>query len=275
MRKLDRTIIEQINEMLNIDLSYFDEDFLLTIIEKRINKTNLQSPDVYLKVLSSNPGEKEILLGMLQVGYSLFFRNTLTFATLEQIVLPALVLNTRTKVSNEIRIWSAACAAGQEAYSVAMLLEEIICGSNINFRYRIFATDLSEKILVEAQQGKYNSSSLKNMSMKRVERWFSKSGDYYTVVPDLKKNIDFSAFDLLDRTMGCPATSIFGSFDLVFCANILFYYQPKQQKNILEKIAKCLSLEGYIVTGEIEREILLKLGYTEISPHSAIFRRLG
>lgn len=273
MRKLDRTIIEQINEMLNLDLSAFDEDFLLSMIEKRIDATNHLIPDSYLQFMAGNPEEKELLLGTLQVGFSEFFRNPLTFATLEQIVLPALVLAKRNAPSNEIRAWSAASAAGQEAYSVAMLLEELKSGSNIDLRYRIFATDLSEKILGEAQLGKYSSSALKNVSLKRVERWFTKSGDYYAVDPGLKRNIDFSAFDLLDPTMGSPAASIFGSFDLVFCANILFYYQPKQQKNILDKIAKCLSLEGFIVTGEIEREILLKLGYTEIFPHSAIFRK--
>jgi chemotaxis methyl-accepting protein methylase len=273
MRELDRNIIEQINEMLNLDLLAFDEEFLLSMIKKRMIATNHQSPETYFQLLADSPEEIELLHTSLQVGYSEFFRNPLTFATLEQIVLPALLLAKRNVPSNEIRAWSAACAAGQEAYSVAMLLEELKSGNNIDLRYRIFATDLSEKILGEAQLGKYTSSALKNMSLKRVEHWFTKSGDYYAVDPGLKRNIDFSAFDLLDPTMGCPAASIFGSFDLAFCANILFYYQPKQQKIILDKIVKCLSLEGYIVTGEIEREILLKLGFNEMFPHSAIFRK--
>lgn len=273
MKKLDRTNIEQINGMHNPDFSAFDEDFLLSMIEKRKNATNHQKAEKYIQSLAGNPKEKEILLSTLQVGYSEFFRNPLTFATLEQVVLPSLVLAKSTEQSNEIRIWSAACAAGQEAYSVAMMLEELKNGSNINFRYRIFATDLSEKILGDAKLGNYNTAALKNVSMKRAQNWFAKTGETYTVAPDLKKNIDFSVFDLLDNTIGCPASSIFGSFDVVFCANILFYYQPIQQKNILNKIVKCLSLNGYIVTGEIEREILLNLGYAEMFPHSAIFRK--
>lgn len=204
-------------------------------------------------------------------GYSEFFRNSLTFAVLERIVLPSLVLKKKNSGRKEIRIWSAACAGGQEAYSVAILLEELKNQGGENPACRIFATDISETRIEEAREGLFSSESLNNVGLKRLNSCFIRQGPRYIVRPELKKYIDFSVFDLLGDPI-CPSASIFGDFDIIFCCNLLIYYKPEPRKTILDKIAGTLAAGGYIVTDETEREILIGNGCREIVPHAGIFK---
>ncbi|MEI7504649.1 MAG: CheR family methyltransferase, partial [Paludibacter sp.] len=93
------------------------------------------------------------------------------------------------------------------------------------------------------------------------------------IKPELMENIDFSVFDLLDNTSSSPATSIFGDFDIVICSNLLFYFNPESRKLIIDKVTNSISNDGYLVTGEAERAILLNHSFTEIFPQSGIFQR--
>jgi chemotaxis methyl-accepting protein methylase len=154
-----------------------------------------------------------------------------------------------------------------------MLLEELRNGSNDKFKYRIFATDKCDAQINKASIGKYPSIALNNINFNRAEKWFTKYKDTYTIKPALKACIDFSVFDLLDKNSGSPSASIFGDFDLVICANLLFYFKPESQKQIVNKIGKSISGGGYLITGEAEREILLNLGFSEIFPQSVIFQK--
>ncbi|MEI7664139.1 MAG: CheR family methyltransferase, partial [Bacteroidota bacterium] len=107
---------------------------------------------------------------------------------------------------------------------------------------------------------------------RRIQQWFTKEGDVFKIKPELKECLDFSVFDLFSDRLSSPPASIFGDFDLVFCANLLFYYKPEFRAFILAKMEKCLANGGYLVTGETEREILTRYGYREVFPQSAIFR---
>ena len=184
-----------------------------------------------------------------------------------------MILKKSTSTRNEIRIWSAACAGGQETYSLAMLLHELLNCHSGEFNFRIFATDQSKIQIKEAQIGQYPEAALNSLKFKRVNQWFTKLGETYTVKPELKENIEFSVFDLLDEKYSCPPTSIFGDFDLIVCANILFYYNPEFQKKIIKKTRNCMSENGYLITGEAERNLLIQSGFQEVYPQSAIFRK--
>ena len=172
----------------------------------------------------------------------------------------------------ELRIWSAASAGGQEAYSLAILLEELKNSDSEKFNYRIFATDQDETQVNEARKGEYPAAALNNLSLKRANQWFIKHGETYTVKPGLKENMEFSVFDLFSENLSSPPGSIFGDFDLVFCANLLFYYKDKYRKTILDKAGNCMADGGFLVVGEAEREILINYGYREVFPQSGVFR---
>ncbi len=108
--------------------------------------------------------------------------------------------------------------------------------------------------------------------MKRVSKWFTKLGDSYLVNDELKENIEFSVFDLFNERYSCPPTSIFGDFDIIVCANLLFYYKPEYRKKIIKKTSNSLSKNGYLITGETERDILMQTGFREVYPQTAIFQ---
>ncbi len=259
-------------EQYNLDVSRYDKTFLGKTIQNSITGSGRQTINDYAMLLKESPGEASALYQSLGISYTEFFRNSLTFGILEHIVFPKLIQEKSNTINKEIRIWSAACASGQEAYSLAMLLEELKNGNTDRFSYRIFASDISEAQIRQAKSGVFNPTVMQQITMHRIDRWFDRDGEKFVIKPQLQKHIDFSVFDVFSDCMQCPPASIFGDFDLVFCANMLFYYTLDSQQAILQKIGKCLSANGYIITGEAERETLLRYGYMAIFPYAPVFQ---
>ena len=269
MKEIFKPIATELLLNHGIDISLYDDSFIAKTIQNRCVATHCVTIDTYLENLVKDKTDIEQLLVNFQNNFSDFFRNQLTFSVLEQCVIPQLLHNPK----KELRIWSAACACGQEPYSMAILCTELAQRWNNEWTFRIFATDKNATVLHEAQKGVYNSSLITNLKLKHLQQWFSKKGEKYQIHDSLKNAIDFSEFDLLNEQYSCPPASIFGNFDIVLCSNILFYYKPKYQKKILEKISKSIHPKGYIIVGEAERNILLDMGYIEEFAMSAIFRK--
>jgi chemotaxis methyl-accepting protein methylase len=272
MKEKIRPVTDLLLQLQGIDVSKYDDSFLNQSFQKRITETQCVTVADYCIFLEKNKEEAVLLIDSLHISHSRFFRNTLTYSVLEHIVLPLIISERKNSKRKKIRIWTAACAAGQEAYSLAMLMEELNNGGSQNIDYRIFATDESESQINEAEKGCYSAEAISNMSLRRAEQWFHKQADTYVVKQDLKKDIDFSVFDLLDERHSSPPVSIFGDFDLVVCANLLFYYKSGYRKKIIETAGNSLATGGYLMTGETERSILMHHGYREIIPQSAIFQ---
>jgi chemotaxis methyl-accepting protein methylase len=257
-----------------IDVSKYDDSFLNKSLQKRITETHCDSAEAYRNLLEQSKEEALKLIDSLNINYSEFFRNTLTYSVLERIILPSIILKKKNTNCKEIRIWTAACAGGQEPYSLAMLLEELKNGESQRFDYRIFASDHTESQVNKARRGEYTEDALSGLNLKRIKQWFTRHGEIYSVKPELKKNIDFSVFDLFNEQFSAPPASIFGDFDLVVCANLLFYYNPGYRKKIVKKTGDCLARGGYLITGETERDILMKHGFSEVFSQSAIFQNI-
>ena len=260
-------------QLISTDISKYDERFLSNTFQKRIQENNFTDANEYLELIKQNTKEVSLFLNSLQIGYSEFFRNSLTFSVLEKIILPSLIQKKKESKRKEIRIWSAACSGGQEPYSLAILMEELKNGDAEKFSYRIFATDQNESLLNEARKGNYTQNALNNLNLKRVNQWFIKRGETFTMKQELKDNIDFSVFDLFSGQFSCPPASIFGDFDIIVCANLLFYYKNDYRLAILEKTGNSMAKGGYLVTGETERQILIDHNYAEAFMQSAIFRK--
>jgi chemotaxis methyl-accepting protein methylase len=274
MKETNKHITQLLLNSHGIDVSKYDDLFLSKTLQKRIADTHYNSYDEYSTYLEQNNEEAKKFIESLQISHSEFFRNPLTFSVLERILFPSIILQMKRLKRKEIRIWSAACAAGQEVYSLAMLLEEHKCTDCVKFNYRIFATDHCEKQVNQAQKGEYPLEALNNLNIKRIKNWFTRNGNTYTIIPAIKENINFSIFDLFSDQLSSPPASIFGDFDIVVCANLLFYYKPEYRKRILKKIANSLAKEGFIIVGEAEREILMNDNWHEIFPQSGIFKRI-
>ncbi len=256
MKKDLQRMITVMNRVHGIDLSCYDDSVLSRSLETRCTETSSVTVDDYCKYLSGHREEADALSRSLQNSHSEFFRNPLTFALLESLVLPSLLKERQGTKGGSIRIWSAGCAAGEEAYSIAILLDKQVTASEQPVSYQIFATDISEDELARAKSGVYDVAKVQNVRLKHLYTYFHSCGDTYTVIPRLRDHIDFSRYNLLDKHSTSPPTSIYGNFDLIICANVLFYYRPEARQSILDKLHRSLIPGGYLVTGEAEREMV-------------------
>lgn len=262
-----------LRKKLSRDLTAYDETFLTKIIEKRMAATTCQDAPAYLGLLEQDAGEAESFSNSLHICYSEFFRNPLSFALLEQLVLPDLIATAELSGQAEIRVWSAGCAAGQEAWSVAMLLDELITARNCPTSFMIIATDVAESELTAGRHGVYDQAAVQNLRQRHLNTYFTREGESFAISSRLRARVDFSLHDLLDAATTCPPASIYGDFDLVLCSNVLLYYRPETHRIILDKLRRCLSSSGYLVTGEAERAIVEKAGgFRTVAAPAAVFQ---
>jgi chemotaxis methyl-accepting protein methylase len=253
----------------------YDEAFLGRAILRRRQAIKLPDALSYNEFLLASPSEALALRESLRIHHSEFFRNPLTFDLLEHRILNGLVERKESSGAPEIRVWSAGCAAGQEPYSVSILLQELSEARQRPVPFRIFATDRAEDQLVLARRGEYDAAAVGNVRWRQVNRWFTGRGSAFVIAEGIRDQVDFSVYDLLDERGCCPPASIFGEFDLILCCNLLFYYRSEGRRIILNKLRSCLAPGGYVVTGEAEREILLDAGFLPADATAPIFQGRG
>ena len=265
-------ILEQVH---GLDISPYEESFLRKSIDKRLAVTGIETFAAYGEYLAEHREEAEIFCSSLRVIYSEFFRNPLAFAVLEQVILPGLIAEKKQSGRGGIRVWSAGCAAGQEVWSIAMLLDELTGAENRTLAYRIFASDLSETDLSHARTGIYAADELKNVRLRHLDTCFSRQGEFYSIVPRIRSQVQFASYDLLETNTICPPASIYGEFDLVLCSNVLLYYRHEAQVQILNKLRESLATGGYLMTGETERQIVADRigGFCAVVPPTAVFQK--
>ena len=238
------------------DISVYDSTFLTKSVEKRMMASGNTEMHAYVIYLMENSVEAEALFESLHITYSQFFREPLTYALLEQHVLPQVIAG--KPEGSEIRVWSAGCAGGQEAYSVAMMISDLAYFSSMDVRYRIIATDICNASLTYRRTGKYEPSVLQDVKDKHIKRYFTLQDGIYAIAGPLRKNVSFSYYDLLDTATLSPPESIFGDFDIVLCCNLLIYYTGELQQFIIQKLKQALAKDGFLITGEAERSLVEK-----------------
>lgn len=257
-----------------LDVSCYAESFLAQTIETRRQATAGETLVDYLGQLGEDRAEAEEFAGSLRISYSKFFRNPLAFALLEQLILPGFLREEEKNGPNEIRIWSAGCAAGQEAYSIAILLDQLTGASDKPLPHRIFGTDMSEASLVLARNGVYSAEAVENVRWRHLGEYFVRQGSFMAIASRLRRRVDFSLYDLLDKAASAPPASIYGGFNLVLCCNVLLYYRPEKQQFILDRLWRSLAPGGFLVTDETERQIVERAGgFYNVAMPTALFQK--
>jgi len=265
--------ISALYEALGEDIAAYDLSFLERTTASRMASLSIDNFNKYLDVLIEDGQEQRELRESLNNSFSEFFRNPLTFAYLEQVVLPHIYERKRLSREKELRIWTVACAEGQEAYSLAILCDQMLQQKNDGIKCRIFATDHDQVGLEKAKLGNYNLNTLGKVSLNRFQSYFTLENGGYLISSSVREIVEFSEFDLLTDNGTSPPSSIYGNFDIVVCKNLLFYYKPEFRSIILQKINKSLASGGYLVTSEAEREIVKGSAYREAFSNSAIFQK--
>lgn len=252
-----------------IDISLLDSSFVNAAVRERMDELKLNSEAAYWQLLNSSDEEADIFRSRLQNSYSEFFRNTFSFAFLRHFILPELVLS-----GQEVRVWSAAAAAGQEAYSLAILFDEFFRKTNTKAHLQIVGTDISEEQLVKARTGVYTEASLDFVTLKRLHEYFKPVDGFWSVSERLKEYVRFERFDLTDVDEDKIPGGVSDGFQLVFCANVLMYYGRKGQKRILERIHRHLTPGGYLFVSEVERQVLDGIPGFELLPLGPIAKKI-
>lgn len=273
MNKTKLNIISLLHQTVGKDLSVYDESFLTKTLAKRMENTDCKSIDDYYHYLEADKTEVEALTHSLNNTYSEFFRNPLIFSLLRQWLLPSLLNKKKEEGKKEIRIWSVACAAGQEAYSLAILLDEMEIAYHRNVAIRIFASDISALEIEKAKEGLYSHNHLQRVPLKYLNEYFYTIGKDYKLIPRIRELVDFSIYDLTDPKTTSLPNSIFGSFDLIYCSNLLIYYNAKTRDLIIQKLIKSLAKGGLLITGESEREMFSDYNLQTVCPPAAIFKK--
>ncbi|MBF0099652.1 MAG: protein-glutamate O-methyltransferase CheR [Desulfobacterales bacterium] len=241
-----------LNENRGFEFSGYRESMLQRRIKIRISAINCATYTEYLMVLKENPEELNHLIDTLTINVSRFFRNTLTFEYIADIMLPLIIASKNHSNNEGIRIWCAGCATGEEPYSIAILINELFRKEHFHIPVYIFATDINANVITKAKLGVYPFESIKNMKYRLVDRYFTKIKDGFELVPEIKIMVHFSIYDMLSKKTYVPSESVYGHFDLVLCRNVLIYFNAIQQQLIFEKLYRSLSQKSYLILGEAE-----------------------
>ena len=274
MEKALLNLMERIKLSKGIDLSIFDPDFLQHVLDKRKTETGTGTLAAYFRFLKTHPEEEDKLFSSLYITYSEFFRDPLVFSLLWKWIFPAILLQKAETAKKEIRIWSAATAAGQEAYSLAILLDDITQQSRFrNVSVQIFASDICPSAIQQAEEGFYREEQLQKVPYKYINEYFYPAGEGFRLIPRIRESVEFFTYDLLHAQTTSPPESIFGSFDLIYCSNLFIYYNEEHRNNILRKLLKNLNRKGILITGDAEKEMISSPFLQEISPPAALFQK--
>ena len=244
-------IINYVKESRDFDFSGNNPSMLKRRITKRLVPTSSKNFIDYYNYLLENSQELDYLIDVLTINVSEFFRDSLVFEHLSRILNEIIERKINSK-SRNIRIWSCGCASGEEAYSVAILIHDILLKENIDLDASIFATDIDAKAFAKAKKGIYKAESLKNVKYAYLQNYFSRINGNYKISKDVMKMVHFSLFDILHPKSSSPPDSIYGDFDLVLCRNVLIYFNRNQQNLIFKKIINSIINGGYLVLGNSE-----------------------
>ncbi len=247
------------------DKTYLLESRLLPVA-KKWNFASLEAVAVALRALPDRKLIDEIVDAMTTNETS-FFRDQKPFQMFEQVVFPALMASNRVKTGKKIRIWSAAASTGQESYTLAMLLKEkesLWKGYTIE----IVGTDISESALTSAKEGAYSQFEVqRGLPITLLMKYFKQIGDKWVISDDIKKMVKFSSFNLLNDM------KILGTFDIIFCRNVLIYFDEKTKGQILARMSPQLHPDGFLFLGGAETTLGITDKFKPLETHRGLYVR--
>ncbi len=228
-----------VRRLTGIDLSYYKENQLRRRLHFIMLRAGARDVAEYVRLLETRPEVLEDFKNRFAINVSEFFRNPERFEDLRQRILPEIL----SGGGPVLRIWSAGCSVGSEAYSIAILLEEM----GVKKPYRIWATDIDDDALEQGRRGVYVEQYLGNVPPEYLARYFERLEDgRFQIVPFLKKRVVFEHHDLLQD----PVRE---TFDLVVCRNVVIYFEDRAKEVAFRKLSEALRVGGYLWIGSTER----------------------
>jgi two-component system, chemotaxis family, CheB/CheR fusion protein len=259
--------LKELHRSRGVDFRSYKRPTIMRRLGRRMAVLYCESIDEYARYLEDHPEEYRQLIGAFLIKVTEFFRDPQLFDYLKEEVLPELISEARD-AENQLRIWSAGCATGEEAYSLAILVSEVLGQEAGLFNVRIFATDIDEDAVRFARRGVYPPSALGGLSEEQIGRYFVGEDGSYQVKKQIRGMIVFGEHDLAQR-------SPFPHVDLVVSRNVLIYFSNDLQRRALQLFAYSLRDGGYLVMGKAESPSLLADLFAPVDRNNKVYRRQG
>jgi len=261
-------LLAQVREQTGMDFSHYKRPTILRRLQRRMVALGTRQLATYATYLAQHPEEGAHLVASFLINVTEFFRDPAFYEAMRERVLPELIAYARTQ-GNVLRIWSAGCATGEEAYSVAILVAETLGDELTQFAVQIFATDLDEDALAFARRGAYPAAALTSVPEDLRARAFTLLPDgSYEIAPRLRALVTFGQHDLGQRAP-------FPRIDLVLCRNVLIYFTLELQRRALQLFAFALREGGYLALGKAETANPLAAYFVATDEHLKLYRRRG
>jgi two-component system, chemotaxis family, CheB/CheR fusion protein len=260
-----RSLLERIHDRSGIDFGSYKPATILRRLRGRMTATARPTVAAYAAYLESDPEEYARLVNSFLIKVTEFFRDPALFDYLRKNVIPGLIEDARRE-KRELRLWSAGCSTGEEAYSLAMVVADILGEGQAWPDIRIFATDIDREAIGFARRGMYQPAALKNLPAGARDRHFVRSAGGYQVTKRLRGLMVFGEHDLGERAP-------FPRIDLLLCRNVLIYFTTPMQQVALETFAFSLRPGGRLVLGASESVMALPEPYEEEEARLRVYRR--
>jgi two-component system, chemotaxis family, CheB/CheR fusion protein len=257
------TLLEFLRQARGFDFTGYKRSSLKRRVRKQMQSHEIQNFSDYLDYLQVHPEEFLPLFNTILINVTSFFRDELAWQYLKSNVLPRLI--NEKEENKPIRIWSAGCASGEEAYTLAIIMAEALGIEKFRQRVKIYATDVDDEALNLARHASYSSRSLETFSQELREQFFELAGREFVFRPDLRRTVIFGRHDLVQDA---PISRL----DLLVCRNTLMYFNAEVQSRILNRFHFALNETGVLFLGKAEMLLTHANLFTPISLQHRIFR---
>ncbi|WP_243363357.1 CheR family methyltransferase [Fundidesulfovibrio terrae] len=220
-------------------------------LANRLKELNLKSFAEYYHFLQYDPGKRQELNRLFEVvttNETSFYRNPPQLAVFQNNVLPEVLDKQRKLGGKKLRIWSAGCSTGEEPYTLAIILHEVLKSEINSWDIKITANDLSEAVLASARNGVYNDYTLRTTPKEIVTKYFSAEDGKFKVKPEVKRLVNFGQINLSDKAM----LKRVDRSQLVFCRNVIIYFDDEMKKNVIGSFYDNLLPGGFLLIGHSE-----------------------
>ena len=264
-----QAIVRLLHQQHKHDFSLYKPSTLLCRVERRMHVHQLPTMVAYLQHLQAHPQEQALLFSEMLIGVTAFFRDPQVWLDLAQAVLPGLLQQQRT---GPVRAWVLGCSTGEEAYSLAMALQEAqddLAAASSAWKpcsVQIFATDLNATAIAVARKGWYSAQALADMGQARRDRFFVHHDGGYLIRPEIRAMVLFAQHDVIQDP---PFTQL----DLLLCRNVLIYFNATLQRRLMPLFHFSLRPSGVLVLGSAETVGRSQSLFAVLHPKSRIYRR--
>lgn len=254
-------LVHKVHQHLGMDFSAPRSSELLRRLQLLAVEQQIGDPNAWLQTLAFSEWDAALIQSLVpafSVGETYFRRDPETFDWLAQHHLGVLLARRRQSGQRSLRLWSAGCCTGEEAYSLLFLLDELLGEERDSWTLELVASDISAQFLARAEQALYGSNAFRRNESAFRQRYFQAEGRQWQVRPAWRGLIRFRQYNLIDESQGC----LLAEADLILCRNVLMYFSPTRAATVVKRLLGCLNDEGLLLLGAVEAGIATQAGLT-------------